>query len=101
IAPVGQSKPNTEVFRLLAQRMGLTHACLSESDEEMARHALKWDHPHLSGISFERLEREGSVRLNVADPYAPFAQGGFPTPSGKCELLAPSLAERGKDPLAG
>ena len=53
----------------------------------MARQALRWDHPHLAGIDFERLEREGSVRLSVPDPYAPFAEGGFPTPSGKCELL--------------
>jgi anaerobic selenocysteine-containing dehydrogenase len=94
IAPLGEAKPNTELFRLLAQRMGLTHDCLSESDEEMARHALKWDHPHLSGISFDRLEREGSVRLNVGDPFAPFAQGGFPTPSGKCELFADYVPPR-------
>ena len=51
-------------------------------------------------MTFERLEREGSVRLNVPDPYAPFAEGGFPTPSGKCELLAPSLEALGLDPLA-
>src|SRR5207249_1159543 len=47
IAPLGESKPNTEVFRLLARRMGLAHPCLSESDEQMARHALVWEHPHL------------------------------------------------------
>jgi anaerobic selenocysteine-containing dehydrogenase len=101
IAPEGESKPNTEVFRLLAARMGLDDPCLFESDESLARHALDWSHPNLAGITFERLEREVSVRLNVTDPHAPFAEGGFHTPSGKCELLAPSLAERGKDPLAG
>src|SRR5439155_19782492 len=99
IAPVGESKPNTEVFRLLARRMGLTQPCLTESDEEMARHALRWDHPHLRGITFERLEREGSVRLSVPEPFAPFAEGGFPTPSGKCELYAESLAQQGLDPV--
>lgn len=101
IAPEGESKPNTEVFRLLAARMGLEDPCLFESDEALARQALDWSHPHLAGITFERLEREGSVRLSVSDPHAPFASGGFPTPSGKCELLAPSLAAQGKDPLAG
>ena len=101
IAPEGESKPNTEVFRLLAARMGLEDPCLFESDEALARQALDWSHPHLAGITFERLEREGSVRLSVSDPHAPFAEGGFPTPSGKCELLAPSLAAQGKDPLAG
>ncbi|HET9317906.1 MAG TPA: molybdopterin oxidoreductase family protein [Vicinamibacteria bacterium] len=99
IDPVGESKPNTEVFRLLAARMGLEHPSLRESDESMARQALKWEHPHLRGIDFDRLEREGTVRLSVPDPYAPFAQGGFPTPSGKCELVADSLAEMGLDPV--
>ena len=45
--------------------------------------ALRWEHPHLRGITFERLEREGSVRLSVPDPYAPFAQGGLPDPVGQ------------------
>lgn len=99
IAPVGEAKSNTEFFRLLAARMGLDHPALRESDEQIARQAMKWDHPRLAGIDFERLQREGSVRLNVPDPWAPFAQGGFPTPSGKCELYAESLAEMGFDPL--
>ena len=101
IPPLGEAKANTEVFRLLAARMGLTDPCFRESDEELCRNALLWGHPHLAGISYERLERETSVRLSLPTPYAPFAQGGFPTPSGRCELLAPSLAARGADPLAG
>ena len=99
IEPPGEAKPNTEVFRLLARRMGLGHPCLRETDEEMARQALDWDHPHLKGITFEQLEREGSVRLAVSEPYAPFAQGGFPTPSGRCELFSESLESQGHDPL--
>jgi anaerobic selenocysteine-containing dehydrogenase len=99
IAPEGESKANTEVFRLLAARLGLDHPALRESDEEMARQALRWEHPHLKGIDFARLEREGSVRLSVPEPFAPFAEGGFPTPSGKCELYAESLAQMGLDPL--
>ena len=99
IEPVGESKPNTEVFRLLAARLGLDHPALRESDESMARRAFKWEHPHLRGIDFDRLEREGTVRLGVPDPYAPFAQGGFPTPSGKCELRADGLADLGLDPV--
>jgi anaerobic selenocysteine-containing dehydrogenase len=99
IAPLGESKPNTELFRLLAERMGLEHASLRESDEQMARQAFHWEHPHLSGVSFERLEREGSLRLSVPDPFAPFAQGGFPTASGKCELYSEALERQGLDPL--
>jgi anaerobic selenocysteine-containing dehydrogenase len=101
IAPLGESKPNTEVFRLLAARMGLEHASLKESDEQLARQALRWEHPHLAGADFERLERDGTLRLSVPDPYAPFAQGGFPTPSGKCELYSEALKRAGLDPLPG
>ena len=88
IEPLGESKPNTEVFRLLAARMGLDHPALRESDEDMARAAMDWSHPHLRGVDFDRLEREGSVRLSVGAPFAPFAEGNFPTPSGRCRLHA-------------
>jgi anaerobic selenocysteine-containing dehydrogenase len=101
IAPLGEAKPNTELFRLLAARLGLAHPCLKESDEQLARQALRWDDPRLQGVSFERLERECSVRLGVPDPFAPFAEGGFATPSGKCELYAEALERQGLDPLAG
>ncbi len=101
IPPLGESKSNTEVFRLLAARMELdrVHPCLRDSDEDMAREAMLWDHPYMKGISFERLERDGSVRLEVGDPFRPFAEGGFPTPSGKCELFSEGLAAQGHDPL--
>jgi len=55
----------------------------------------------MAGITFERLEREGSVRLAVPDPFVPFAQGAFPTPSGKCELRSEKLLAEGHDPVAG
>lgn len=101
IPPRGEALPNTEVFRRLAARMGLDDPCLQESDEEMARQAFHWDHPRMKGITFERLEKEGTVRLSVPDPYTPFAEGGFPTASGKCELRSEALAAEGSDPVAG
>jgi anaerobic selenocysteine-containing dehydrogenase len=53
----------------------------------------------LEGIGLERLRREGPVRLNLPKDYAPFARGGFGTPSGKCELYSPRQAALGQDPL--
>jgi anaerobic selenocysteine-containing dehydrogenase len=99
IAPRGEAKPNTELFRLLARRLGLDHPLLRESDEQMARAALDWSSPLLEGRRFEDLEREGWLRLGVPKDWAPFARGGFPTPSGKCELFSEALAARGHDPL--
>jgi len=99
IAPVGEAKPNTEVFRLLAQRMGFTDACFGESDDDMARHAFNPAHPRAAGLDWDRMRQDGFARLAVPTPYAPFAKGGFPTPSGKCEFYSATLAAQGHDPL--
>jgi len=99
IAPLGEAKPNTEVFRLLAARMGFDEPCFAESDDSMAANAFVADHPRTAGIDWTRLKTHGWQRLNVPSPYAPFAQGNFPTPSGKCEFYSESLRRQGLDPL--
>jgi anaerobic selenocysteine-containing dehydrogenase len=99
IAPLGEAKPNTEVFRLLAARMGFEEPCLRESDEDMARNAFVADHPRAQGVDWETVKAAGWQRLNVPSPFAPFAHGGFPTPSGKCEFYSESLRCQGVDPL--
>ncbi len=99
IAPLGEAKPNTEVFRLLAARMGFDEPCFAESDDSMAANAFVADHPRMAGIDWTRLKTHGWQRLNVPSPYAPFAEGNFPTPSGKCEFYSESLRRQGLDPL--
>lgn len=99
IAPIGESKPNSEIFRLLAARMGFTEPCFSDTDEEIAAQAISSGHPAFEGITLERLKRDGWARLNLPAEYAPFAEGGFPTPSGRCEFHSERLAEMGLDPL--
>ncbi|MGA8514053.1 MAG: molybdopterin dinucleotide binding domain-containing protein, partial [Burkholderiaceae bacterium] len=91
IAPVGQAKPNTQIFRELAKRMGFDEACFKDSDETMCRDAFG------DKVDFAHLLRDGFAPLNVPD--APFAQGGFPTPSGKCEFFSARLAAQGLDGL--
>jgi anaerobic selenocysteine-containing dehydrogenase len=90
----GETKSNVEVFRLLAARMGFDDPCLRDSEEDMIRAMLASDHPYVSGITIEELDREHFVRLRIAsngDPFLPFAKGGFGTPSGKCEFHAETL----------
>jgi anaerobic selenocysteine-containing dehydrogenase len=60
----------------------------------MIRTLLLSGHPFLKGITLERLDREHSVRLNVSDagaPFLPFADGGFQTPSARCDMANPCL----------
>jgi anaerobic selenocysteine-containing dehydrogenase len=102
IDPVGESLPNTELFRRLAKAMNLHDACFDESDESMIRNAFDWSHKTLAGLSFDTLERDGFLRMNypMKDGFVtPFAEGGFGTPSGKCEFYSEALAARGLDPL--
>jgi anaerobic selenocysteine-containing dehydrogenase len=99
IAPVGESLPNIEVFRRLAARMGFDEPCFRDSDDDVARQALGSSHKNLAGIGWEGLKERGWQRLAVDERFAPFAQGGFPTPSGKCELHSEALAKQGLDPL--
>ncbi|MBX3654325.1 MAG: molybdopterin oxidoreductase family protein [Ramlibacter sp.] len=91
IAPVGQARPNTQFFRELAQRMGWTDACFRDSDEDLCRQA------YGDQVDFNELLNRGYA--TIAWPDAPFAQGGFPTPSGRCEFFSERLARQGQDGL--
>ena len=53
----------------------------------------------MSGIDWEKVKAQGWKRLEVPERFAPFAEGGFATPSGKCELYSEALARQGLDPL--
>ncbi len=91
IAPVGESKTNTQIFRELAHRMGFTEPCFSESDESLCELAFG------KAADFDTLLQTGHVNLDL--PEAPFAEGNFPTPSGKCEFFSARLAAKGLDGL--
>ena len=121
IAPLGEAKPNTEVFRLLARAMGFEPELFDVSDESLAagslgtrkaergtrnenheesslRSALRAPRSALDGITLDAVKK-GPVRLNLPAEWAPFADGGFPTPSGKCEFYSAREARAGRDPL--
>jgi anaerobic selenocysteine-containing dehydrogenase len=97
IEPVGEAKPNTEFFRLLAARMGFDDPCFRETDDELAAQAFDKRHERAVHFDWESLKRKGWQKLNM--PEAPFAEGGFPTPSGKCEFYSSSMARDGLDPV--
>jgi anaerobic selenocysteine-containing dehydrogenase len=87
IAPLGEARPNTQVFRDLAARMGFDEPCFADSDETLARSAFHAARD--GGVDFDALRARGWVKLDIAE--APFAAGGFPTTDGKCRIDAPGL----------
>lgn len=99
IAPLGECKPNTQIFRELAARMGLADPCFTDNDEALIRQALDTTEPKMATVTYDALRAQGWVRLNVPTPYLPYAEGAFSTPSGKCEFYSERMAQLGLDPL--
>ncbi|SEO35951.1 Anaerobic selenocysteine-containing dehydrogenase [Duganella sp. CF517] len=97
IAPLGESKPNTEIFRLLAAAMGFDDPCFRDTDDELASIAFNTKDVRAVHFDWESLKLKGWQKLNM--PEAPFAQGGFTTPSGKCEFYSAAMEADGLDPL--
>jgi anaerobic selenocysteine-containing dehydrogenase len=83
IAPLGETRPNTEIFRGLANAMQFSDPCFSDSDEQIGAAAFGDE------LDFARLRRDGWVKLPVAE--APFANGGFPTANGRAQLAPPGF----------
>jgi anaerobic selenocysteine-containing dehydrogenase len=98
IEPLGEALPNTEIFRRLAARMGYEDPCFRDGDEAIAAVAFKRSGT-TAKIDWQTLKDKGWQRLDLPTPYAPFAAGGFPTPSGKCEIFSETLRDMGLSPL--
>ena len=93
IAPLGQAKSNAQIFRELAAHMAAWDPAFAaphfqDSDEALCHQALEG-----SCISFDDLLMQGFAQQDL--PEAPFAEGGFPTPSGKCEFVSSALEQMG------
>ncbi|MDR7333727.1 molybdopterin oxidoreductase family protein [Roseateles asaccharophilus] len=77
VAPLGEAKTNTQIFRELAAAMGLIDPCFSDSDDDLAAQAFT------SNIDMALLREQGWQPLPIAE--APFAEGGFRTPNGRAQ----------------
>jgi anaerobic selenocysteine-containing dehydrogenase len=97
IKPRGECRSNNDVFRALAERLGF-EAELFPDDRTLIR-ALLESGDRVQGITLEQLEADGWARLRLPKEYVPFADGTFPTPSGKCELYSATMKADGLDPL--
>jgi len=88
IPPVGESRPNREVFSLLADAMGFTEDFFRLDTDEFIYDLLALPSPLRESIDVKRLNEGKAVRLNVAT-----GQDRFFTPSGKIEVLNPAERE--------
>jgi anaerobic selenocysteine-containing dehydrogenase len=106
LEPLGECRSNVDLFRALAERMGFDDECFRDSVDDMIDQALNAANPWLKGLTRQRLEKEGHIRLNFEGtgappkPFLPWAEGNFRTPSGKAELYNERLRELGLDPVA-
>jgi anaerobic selenocysteine-containing dehydrogenase len=102
IAPVGGSLPNSEIFRRLAVALGYDDAIFRTDDETLLRTFVEAQtHPRFAPITWPKLLADGFARLDLPTPYAPFAQGNFPTPSGKCEFYSERMERDGYEQFPG
>jgi anaerobic selenocysteine-containing dehydrogenase len=81
IEPLGEAKPNTEAFRLIAARLGLDDPCFRETDAELLDAAL-------DGFDEGELRTRGWHKVDLGQGPVPHAEGGFGTETGRVTLHA-------------
>ncbi len=92
IEPIGEAVSNTELHRRLARAMGFDEPALYTDDESLVREVMPT-------VDVDELRRTGWVEAPYPADGRPYADGGFPTPSGKVELRSDTLAALGHPAL--
>jgi len=85
ISPVGESKPNWEVFGLMAEAMGFSDPFFRQTADELIEHVLSLPNPLREGMDQKSFAAGKAVEI----PLPPDAKAQFKTPSGKIEILNP------------
>ncbi len=96
IPPVGESLPNTEIFRRLAARFGFDEPIFRESDEELMNAAFLDGDSRLGGCPPSRLPADRALAMTTADGAEPImcATVRPATESGRIELFSRDLDAR-------
>jgi len=92
IEPLGESVPNTELWRRLAAVMGYDDPALFATDDELLAAAM-------ARVDLDAMKRDGWVWSNVDRDYQPYADGGFGFPDGKAQFVSSMLEAQGLDAL--
>jgi anaerobic selenocysteine-containing dehydrogenase len=95
IPPVGESLPNTEIFRRLAARFGFSDGAFRASDAELMDDALNLDDPRMQGIRASHLPIDRALSMEYSGEEPVLFHNVLPrTPSGKVELESATLGAR-------
>jgi anaerobic selenocysteine-containing dehydrogenase len=100
IPSVGESLPNTEIFRRLAKRFGFSDPAFQATDAELMDAALAPDDPRMQGVKPSTLPVDAALSMQFDDGDAMLFKTTFPkTPSGKIELQSGYLERAYQAPL--
>ena len=95
IPPVGESLPNTEIFRRLAARFGFTDAAFLQSDCELMDEALNAEDPRMQGLRTSQIPTDRAIKMKFAGEEPVLFKNVSPkTPSGRVELESSALGVR-------
>jgi anaerobic selenocysteine-containing dehydrogenase len=95
IAPVGESLPNTEIFRRLAARFGFSDPAFMASDAELMDAAMNGDDPRMRGQQPSRIPLDRALKMEFGGAEPILCATVWPrTPSGKIELESATLREQ-------
>ncbi len=94
IPPVGDSLPNTEIFRRLAARFGFDEPMFRDTDAELMDAAIDGSDARLAGVRPSELPTDRALPMEFDGGDPVLFENVFPaTPSGKVELYSASLEE--------
>ena len=103
IEPLGESVRNTELFRMMAKKMGYVEEddnAFTQTDEDMIREIIDdKDNPLMEDITYEALEKNGWAKGKVNSERRNYLKIGWPTESKKIEIYSKTLKDQGQDPL--
>ena len=95
IPRVGESLPNTEIFRRLAARLGYSEDIFQVDDIRLMDDAMDGNDARLKGMRPSEIPLGTSVYMDKAgEDIVPFANVFPATPSGKVEILSERLEQK-------
>ncbi|MFD2214583.1 molybdopterin-containing oxidoreductase family protein [Metabacillus endolithicus] len=96
IHPFGESKSNTDVFRMLAEAMEFEEREFKDNDEQLIKQSLiQTNNPFLQHVTYEKLKKKRYLKANRNSQLL----DNLKTPSGKIELFSQQMKEEGYPPL--